>query len=527
MVMNGSQMPKEELVSNGDLSSVSKNYLDAVAPIDLTGLEESISVHVGEGFSSCDPQLNVSRRNISQLNGPCGESITSKCELYKLQEEELPMKLSNGGRPFTNSQPLGVDEPLEIVSSNVYSSPQFTKVEDKFTQLQVWKEDPHIFTSKCESSNCKQIYVAQSEWEVWDTFEFTSSGSNTTGFEDSEEGRTCGVQILVSTLDATSSQELLSKDDTSQQSNSFDQISTSRNYVLSSQQYVSPYSSLEPLTDSQLPYSHVESDTELPITRNIQEFQYCRWQEIEIRVSYVIDPHYFYIQHSGQELPELMRELNIECSKSSATIGCIPLISSYVCAWLPENKQWYRACVIRIVGSEATVAHDDHQHILVEVLCVDYGFSASLSISHLKILPPTFYALPQQALRVSLANIFPVCGPTWSRSEISWFKKFVKNKTFFARLYQKLNVMTVVLFSERGKMGIMRRGSGLSQKMAAAGLARYSESNCTSPKVGPSIPLHWKQCLIKLLSGATNLKKQSDGALLSIGSPKGNVYKKI
>ncbi|XP_078268708.1 tudor domain-containing protein 1-like [Rhinoraja longicauda] len=228
---------------------------------------------------------------------------------------------------------------------------------------------------------------------------------------------------------------------------------------------------------------------------------------MEIRISYVIDPHYFYIQHTSQELPELMRKLDVECSQNSATMCCIPVIRSYVCAWLPENKQWYRAHVINVLAPEETVTTDNHQHVLVEILCVDYGFSASLSVSHLKILPATFYALPQQALRVSLENVSPAHGAIWSRSDISWFKKIVKNKTFFARFYRKLNVVTVMLFSERGKVGIMRRGSRLSQKMAEAGFARCSEVNCTSPKGRPSIPWHWKQRLIKLLSEANNLKK--------------------
>lgn len=164
---------------------------------------------------------------------------------------------------------------------------------------------------------------------------------------------------------------------------------------------------------------------------------------------------------------------------------------------------------------------------LVEILCIDYGFSAALSVSHLKNLPETFYALPQQALRVSLENVSPVHGDVWCRSDIRWFKKLVKNKTFFARLYQKLNDVTVVLFSERGKIGIMRRGSTLSQKMAAAGFARLSEADCTSsPKGRPSIPWHWKQRIIKLLSEATHLKKWPARAFLIFSLPRSKQNRK-
>ncbi|XP_072915964.1 uncharacterized protein [Hemitrygon akajei] len=512
MVRNGSQMPKDELLSIRDLSSVSKNYLDGVKSIGASSLMKIMSMYAGEGFSSCNTEHDLSRRNISQLNGPCDECIMSKCKPYKLQED-LVMKLASDCCPFPKSQPLGADQSVEIVSSDVYSDTGITKADDnltfedtKFSQVEVWKEDPHRFTSKYESSNRKQIYVAQSENEVWDIFEMTASGTITTGFAESDERRTCG-QVLVSMLDATSSPNLLSKADISQQLNSFHQMSSIRNNVLSPQQYVSPYRSVPPLNNGQLPYPHVESPRELPIARKIQEFQYLRWQEIEVRISYVIDPHHFYIQHVGQELLELMRELNFECSRSSATMDCVPLISSYVCAWLPNNKQWYRACVIRIVGSGATITNDKHQHISVEVLCVDYGLTASVSISHLKVLPTTFYALPQQALRVSLANISPAHGYTWTKSEINCFKKLVKNKTFFARLYQKFSIMTVVLFSERGNIGIMRRGSSLSQKMAAASCTRCLDSNWTSLNVRPYIPLQWKQRILKFILEGSNLRK--------------------
>lgn len=500
-LMNRSRIPKRQLASNGSKSSV-----NGVPPKDLKRPKEIINGCVGEGFVSCDPELHMSRRNISQVNGPCDHSITSKYELDKVQEKELLVKPSN--------ERVRVDQPLEVRASNVYRDLRMSKVDDKLTsestnltQQQIWKEDPLIFAGKCKPSNSKQIYVARSEREVWDTFEFTASGSNT----EDEEKRTCDTQIVIPTLDVTSSQEPRSNNDALQQSNPFDQIPNSRRYIVSPQQCVRPYNSLEPLTDSQFANAHVESDAGSPLTENIQEFQYCRWQEMEIRVSYVVDPHYFYIQHIGQELPELMRKLNVECSQDSATMCCIPVIRSYVCAWLPENKQWYRAYVINVVAPEetvTTVTTGGHQHVLVEILCIDYGFSAALSVSHLKKLPETFYALPQQALRVSLENVSPVHGDVWCRSDIRWFKKLVKNKTFFARLYQKLNDVTVVLFSERGKIGIMRRGSTLSQKMAAAGFARLSEADCTSsPKGRPSIPWHWKQRIIKLLSEATHLKK--------------------
>ncbi|XP_069748983.1 uncharacterized protein [Narcine bancroftii] len=505
MLTSRSEYPKEEVVPNGVTASISKSNLEAIVPTDLTGFKEVRGRCVDEEFTSYDTKLDISRKNISQLNCPHDVSIISTYKMYELQEENPFIKHSEDRCPFTNSQRLGVDKPVEVASSKGNSDLRMTMVEDKLasentmsTQLQVYKEEPHIFTNKCKSSNGKQIYVARSECEIWDTFEFTASGSNIT--EESEEGKTC-TQIMVSSLSPTSSQELSSKSNALQQSNQLNEISTSKKQVFSPQPYVSPYSSLEPLIDSQFSSSRIESDTELSLIRNIEEFQYCQWQKIEIRVSYVIGPHNFYIQHSGQELPEMMKKLNIECSRSSATKSFIPLINAYVSAWLPENKQWYRGCVIKVEGSEETVTHgiDNYQHITVVVLCVDYGFSASLSLSHLKILPPAFYALPQQALRVSLANVSPVHGATWSKSEIASFKKLVKNKTYFAKVYQKMNVMTVELFSKREKKRTTRRGLRLSQKMAAAPLTRCSK---TLPKVRPRIPLHWKQHLKKLLSEA-------------------------
>ncbi|XP_038631833.1 uncharacterized protein LOC119952284 isoform X2 [Scyliorhinus canicula] len=510
ILMTGQQTPTEENLSIGVPASVSKSSIDGLVPEDFpTGVKKNLSMCIQKESGICSPKLDIAKINTSRVIGVSCEDITSES---KWKKEEQFVKHSSGSYPLINSLSSETDQsPEEVLSTNHYKELIVTKVEDKYstesssyTSLPLNKEDPHIFSNKSKSSNDNQTYIVRSEWEVWDTFEFTTSDSDTNGSVESEGEKTSNGQVI-STLDAAATPECSSQKDALCQSNPIEQVLTSKNDISSPQQHLNPNSIVGPVT-SHFPNLSVDRAIELPVATVIPEFQFCRWQELEIRVSHAIDPHYFYIQHSGQELPELMRQLNYECSKNSAKLHCIPLINSYVCAWLPESKQWYRSCVIRIVGNEATMTHDDH-HLLMEVLCVDYGFSACLPLKFFKSLPPTYCTLPQQALCVSLANISPMYGVTWSRSEINWFMKSVKNKTFFARLYQKSNIMTVALFSEKGKIGIMRRGSKLSQKMAAAGLARYSDGNCVSPKTGASIPLCWKQRLVKLLSESTNLRK--------------------
>ncbi|XP_043560860.1 uncharacterized protein LOC122557331 isoform X2 [Chiloscyllium plagiosum] len=514
IVATGQQTATEKPLPFGVPAFGSTNYVNGLAPEDFpTGVKQNVCVHIHEGPGICSPKLDISKTNTSRVVGAFCEDIISESELQKLQKKEQSLRHSSDCSPFLNSQFSEVDQPPEeIESSNLCNELIVETVADilttensSCTSLHSKREGPHILSNKSKSLNVNQTYIVRSEWEVWDTFEFPTSDSDTNCWVSPEKEKTCNGKVLISTLDAISPQEPLNPHDIFCLPNAIEQVATSRNCVVSPEQYESSNCMLEPLNRSHFSNSPFGRAMEPPVASEISEFQFCRWQEMEIRVSYAIDPHCFYIQHVGKDLPELMRKFNIECSRNSATLSSIPMINSYVCAWLPENKQWYRSRVIRIVGDVAT--HGDHQHLLLEVLCVDYGFSACLSLSYLKPLPPAYCVLPQQALCVSLANVSPMHGVTWSRSEINWFKKSVKNKTFFARLYQKANIMTVALFSERGKIGIMRRGSKLSQRMVAAGLARYSEGNCASPKTGASIPLYWKQRLVQLLSQPTNLRK--------------------
>ncbi|XP_078402296.1 uncharacterized protein LOC144683213 [Cetorhinus maximus] len=361
ILTTGQQTRTEKLLPIGVPASGSKSSVDGLAPEDfITGVKKNLSTCICEDSGIRSPKFDLSKINVSRVIGVSCENLTSES---KLQKEEQFVKHSTGGYPFFHSLSSEADQPPEdVVSSNLHNELIVTKVEDRlsteissYASLCLRKEDPHILSDRRKSSNDNQTYIVRSEWEVWDTFEFTTSNSDTNGCVEPEEEKTCNGQAVVSALDATSSQESLSLNDALCQPNPIEHMLTSKNCIFSPQQHLNSNSILEPLTESHFPDSSVERDMKLPVASDIPEFQFCRWQEVEIRVSYAVDPHYFYIQHSSQELPELMRQLNIECSKNSATLCCTPLISSYVCAWLPESKQWYRSCVIRIVGNETTM----------------------------------------------------------------------------------------------------------------------------------------------------------------------------
>ncbi|GCC22208.1 hypothetical protein chiPu_0000593 [Chiloscyllium punctatum] len=407
IVATGQQTATEKPLPFGVPAFSSTNYTNGLAPEDFpTGVKQNVCVHIHEGPGICSSKLDISKTNSSRVVGAFCEDIISESEL---QKEEQSLRHS----PFLNSQFSEVDQPPEeIESSNLCNELIVETVADilttenpSCTSLHSKQEGPHILSSKSKSLHVNQTYIVRSEWEVWDTFEFPTLDSDTNCWVSPEKEKTCNGKVLISTLDAISPQEPLNPNDTFCFPNAIEQVATSRNCVVSPEQYVSSNCMLEPLNRSHFSNSSFGRVMEPPVASEISEFQFCRWQEMEIRVSYAIDPHCFYIQHVGKDLPELMRQFNIECSRNSATLSSIPMINSYVCAWLPENKQWYRSRVIRIVGDVAT------------------------------------------------------------------------------------------------------HGSKLSQKMVAAGLARYSEGNCASPKTGASIPLYWKQRLVQLLSQPTNLRK--------------------
>ncbi|KAM9470051.1 tudor domain-containing protein 5-like isoform 3-T4 [Clarias gariepinus] len=112
------------------------------------------------------------------------------------------------------------------------------------------------------------------------------------------------------------------------------------------------------------------------------------------------------------------------------------------------------------------------KNIEVEIRRVDYGDSMCLSLWNIKELCGEVAKIPAQALQVSLADVKPVNGESWSAEAVIWFKEKVNKRTLYARLYPEENGVIVELFMEKGKIGAMRRSSCLSLRLAQNGHAR-------------------------------------------------------
>ncbi|CAL8355729.1 unnamed protein product [Merluccius merluccius] len=193
---------------------------------------------------------------------------------------------------------------------------------------------------------------------------------------------------------------------------------------------------------------------------SIPKFEICAFKEMEVVVSHVVTPGNFYIQHPDVMAKQraLVKEWN---GPLFAEENSVPDIGTLVMGFFSEQKQWCRAQVIKICGVSGGDEHCEGTgggvtNISVEVMRLDHGDTACLSLRNVGYLTPDMAVLPLQAARVSLASVTPAEGSQWTEQAVSWFKAMVENRTLYARLYPLDSTITVQLFLEKGKMGAMR-----------------------------------------------------------------------
>ncbi|KAL6479641.1 hypothetical protein MHYP_G00106740 [Metynnis hypsauchen] len=242
----------------------------------------------------------------------------------------------------------------------------------------------------------------------------------------------------------------------------------------------------------------------------IPEFQIRKYEEMPVLVSHVVSPSRFYIQHKDSRLQNLSEIMARTSYKSCAERNCVPDIGTYVMGWFPEQELWCRAQVTKICGMKGGSSHlcthlDGVKNLEVEVRRIDYGDSACLSLSNVKELCGEVAEVPVQALQVSLANVNPVNGESWSAQAINWFKDKVSGRTLYARLYPEGNGVRVELFMEKGKIGAMRRGASLSLRLAQNGHARHEKMSMRLKKShaqeqSRKQSLEWEKYLISFYS---------------------------
>ncbi|XP_010895725.2 uncharacterized protein LOC105026157 isoform X1 [Esox lucius] len=202
----------------------------------------------------------------------------------------------------------------------------------------------------------------------------------------------------------------------------------------------------------------------------IPEFQIRKFEEMAVTVSHVVHPGNFCVQHADADLKlERLDADSLEDGSSLAELKCIPDIGTYVMAWFPQQGRWCRAEVSKICGMSGDNA------VQVEVRRLDYGDTSCVSLRNIKKLSAAMTSLPLQSIQVALANVNPVDGCSWSQLSVSWFRDMVGNRTLYARLYTQGegDIPRAELFMEKGKMGAMRRGASLSQRLALNGHAKH------------------------------------------------------
>ncbi|XP_028816221.1 uncharacterized protein LOC114768218 isoform X2 [Denticeps clupeoides] len=219
----------------------------------------------------------------------------------------------------------------------------------------------------------------------------------------------------------------------------------------------------------------------------VPEFQINKFEEMAVVVTHVTSPSDFYIQRKESHLNRLS-EIHDEGSDSFSKMNRLPDIGTYVMAWFPEHKLWCRGIVSRICGMNRQDGDDSPRNlrlmssIEVEVVRIDYGDSARLSLWNITEMSSKVAAIPLQALQVSLASVSPVEGDEWSEEAVSWFKDKISNRTLYARLYPKETTVVVELFMEKGMIGGMRRGPALSLRLAQNGHAKHDHLRTYSQK---------------------------------------------
>ncbi|XP_053361305.1 tudor domain-containing protein 1-like isoform X1 [Clarias gariepinus] len=341
-------------------------------------------------------------------------------------------------------------------SSVLTKSKTVTSMDQGFTALQSTHKKPAIYELnnsvsifKVKSNNAGSVTyscITATRSELWDI-----------GYISTEVKNSLQVSTADDSLSSADYKDFCILD-------SFTQSNDSRNESMASKQM-----------------KH-QSELEVALNRSVDgvgipKFQIKKFEEMPVVVTHVVSPRYFYIQRKDNSLQELSGIMAKKDTRSYAELNCIPDIGAYVMAWNAEQELWCRAQVTKICGMNSGNNHlcsryEFIKNIEVEIRRVDYGDSMCLSLWNIKELCGEVAKIPAQALQVSLADVKPVNGESWSTEAVIWFKEKVNKRTLYARLYPEENGVIVELFMEKGKIGAMRRSSCLSLRLAQNGHAR-------------------------------------------------------
>lgn len=131
-------------------------------------------------------------------------------------------------------------------------------------------------------------------------------------------------------------------------------------------------------------------------------------------ISHVNDPSDFYVQleETEEELSDFAAALSeqYECIAETDLMVQDAYVGMACCAKFTDDNQWYRAEIIDIIDSSASV------------LFVDYGNTDVVQVHSLKQLTENLLKKPY-AIHCTLAAVKPLSGKTWSAEAITVFEQ--------------------------------------------------------------------------------------------------------
>lgn len=137
---------------------------------------------------------------------------------------------------------------------------------------------------------------------------------------------------------------------------------------------------------------------------------------------------YAQLEEQGPKLESLMAKIRQDFSTNSPLPGAYTPKRGDICAALySEDKQWYRARVEKISGSEASVFY------------IDYGNREIISTTFLAALPPAFAAEKGYAQEYGLACIQLPKDADYSADSFQNFKEEVEGRSFNLNVEYRVN----------------------------------------------------------------------------------------
>ena len=158
--------------------------------------------------------------------------------------------------------------------------------------------------------------------------------------------------------------------------------------------------------------------------------------EFDVTVSFVNDPNFFYCQIISDDLvrlQEFLQQLAEHCRATNAPEMIQFKPGNICCALFDEDKLWYRAEILEELDSNS-----------FKVFYFDFGNTADVSASYLRILPEDFMNLPIQSFKASLANCLPLKGENWTKDAIESFKSVI-NSPLKAKVITKSNEIPQII----------------------------------------------------------------------------------